>query len=181
MRWFWIDRFTEFVSGQSAVAVKSVSLSEDPVDEYAPGRTYCPTSLIIEGLAQTGGLLLGQLSDFKDRVVLAKISGSKFYCQAYPGDTLTYRVQLQNLEGIGAMVKGTSHIGDRLQGEIELMFASLDDERFENVELFEPAQFCRMIRLLRLFEVGVNPDGTPVQVPQHMVAAEKAYLKIGLD
>ena len=77
------------------------------------------------------------------------------------------------------MVKGTSHIGDKLHGEIELMCASLDDERFENVELFEPAQFCRMIRLLRLFEVAVNPDGSPVQVPKHMVEAEKAFLKIG--
>ena len=179
MRWFWIDRFTEFVSGESAVAVKSVSLSEEAVDEYAPGRTFCPTSLIIEGLAQTGGLLVGQMSDFKDRVVLAKVS-SKFFCEAYPGDTLTYRVTIQNIEGNGSSVKGTSHIGDRLQGEIDLMFAFLDDARFENVELFEPAQFCRMIRLLRLFEVGVNKDGTPVQVPAHMAEAEKAYLKIGV-
>ncbi|MFT5299237.1 MAG: 3-hydroxyacyl-[acyl-carrier-protein] dehydratase [Mariniblastus sp.] len=179
MRWFWIDRFTELVSGQSAVAIKSVSLSEDPVDEYAPGRTFCPPSIIIEGMAQTGGLMIGQMSDFKDRVVLAKITFSKFYCEAYPGDTLTYRVTLQNQEGIGTMVKGTSHIGDKLQGEIELMFASLDDERFAQVELFEPAQFCRMIRLLRLFEVGVNPDGTAISVPEHMLEAEKAYLKIG--
>ena len=179
MRWFLIDRFTEFVSGQRASAVKSVSLSEDPVDEYAPGRTYCPTSIIIEGLAQAGGLLIGQMSDFKDRVVLAKITKSKFNFQAYPGDTLEYTVELRNQDGIGAMVVGTSHVAGKLHGEIDLMFASLDDERFENVELFEAAQFCRMIRLLRLFEVGVNPDGTAVEVPQHMIEAEKAYLKIG--
>jgi 3-hydroxyacyl-[acyl-carrier-protein] dehydratase len=179
MRWFWIDRFQEFVSGQSAVAIKSVSLSEEVVDEYAPGRTYCPSSLIIEGFAQTGGLLVSQISDFRDRIVLAKITFSKFYCEAYPGDTLTYRVDIKNRDGNGAMVKGTSHIGDRLHGDIELMFASLDDERFENVELFEPAQFCRMIRMLRIFEVGVNPDGTPIEVPQYMIDAEKAFLKIG--
>jgi 3-hydroxyacyl-[acyl-carrier-protein] dehydratase len=181
MRWFWIDRFTEFVSGQTAVAVKNVSLSEEVVDDYAPGRTFCPASLIIEGLAQTGGLLVGQMSDFKDRIVLAKITFSKFYCEAYPGDTLTYRVTIQNQDGMGAMVTGTSHIGDKLHGEIELMFASLDDERFENVELFEPAQFCRMIRLLRLFVVGVNPDGTPIQIPAHMVDAEVAYLRMGVS
>ena len=178
MRWFWIDRFVEFVSGQSAVAIKCVSLSEEAVDEYAPGRTYCPASLIIEGLAQTGGLLISQMSDFRDRIVLAKITSSTFYCEAYPGDTLTYRVEIKNQEGNGAMVKGTSHIGDQLHGEIELMFARLDDERFENVELFEPAQFCRMIRLLKIFDVGVNPDGTPVEVPQYMTEAEKAFLKI---
>jgi len=179
MRWFWIDRFVELKAGRSAVAIKSVSLSEEAIDEYAPGRTYCPTSLIIEGLAQTGGLLISQMSDFRDRIVLAKITSSKFYAEAYPGDTLTYRVEIKNLEGNGAMVKGTSHIGDRLHGEIDLMFARLDDERFENVELFEPAQFCRMIRMLKFFEVGVNPDGTPIEVPQYMIEAEKAFLKIG--
>ena len=59
------------------------------------------------------------------------------------------------------------------------MFATLDDERFVGVELFEPAQFCRMIRLLRTFEVGVNPDGTPIEVPPHMLAAERSLLHIG--
>ena len=103
MRWFWVDRFTEFVSGQSAVSEKSVSLSEEVVDDYAPGRTHFPSSLIVEGLAQTGGLLLGQMSDFKDRVVLAKISKSKFHFEAYPGDTLTYHITLGPQEGIGAV------------------------------------------------------------------------------
>lgn len=179
MRWFWIDRFTEFVSGKSAVAVKCVSQSEEVLDEYAPGRTLLPTSVIVEGLAQTGGLLVGQMTDFKARVVLAKITSSKFYFEAYPGDTLTYRVKISNQDGIGTMVDGTSHINGELHAEINLMFAILEDARFENVELFEASEFCRMIRLLRLFEVGVNEDGSSVQVPQHMVEAEKAYLKIG--
>lgn len=178
MRWFWVDRFTEFVSGQSATGIKAVSQAEEPVEEYAPGRTYFPSSLIVEGLAQTGGLLLGQLSDFQDRIVLAKVSKCKFYCDAYPGDTLTYKVTLGNQGGIGSVATGTSHIGDKLQAEIELFFAKLDDERFNNVELFEPAEFCRMIRLLRIFEVGVNPDGTPIKVPEHMLEAERKYLQI---
>lgn len=179
MRWFWIDRFTEFVSGQSATAVKCVSQSEEVVDEYAPGRTFLPASVIIEGLAQTGGLLVGQLTDFKARIVLAKIGSSKFYFEAYPGDTLNYHVEIIHQDGIGAMVKGTSHRKGELHAEIDLMFAALEDERFTNVELFEPAQFCRMLRLLRLFEVGVNPDGSPIAVPPHMLQAEVDYLKIG--
>ena len=176
MRWFWIDRYTEFVSGKHATAVKSVSLSEEVVDEYAPGRTFLPPTLIIEGLAQTGGLLVGQTSDFLDRVVLAKVQSSKFHFEAYPGDTLTYHVEITRQEADGAFVTGTSHCGDRLQAEINLMFAKLTDERFENVELFEPAALCRMCRLLRLFEVGVYVDGPRVQVPQHMIDAEKALL-----
>ena len=65
MRWFWIDRFTELVSGQHAIAVKNVSLAEEQNLDYAPGQPYFPASLIVEGIAQTGGLLIGQLNDFK--------------------------------------------------------------------------------------------------------------------
>lgn len=179
MRWFWIDRYTEFISGKSAVAIKCVTQSEEVVDEYAPGRTFLPASLIIEGYAQTGGLLLGQISGFTDRIVLAKVASSTFHCEAYPGDTLTFRVEITNREANGALVTGTTYIGDTLQSEVSLMFAALDDERFGTVELFEPAAFCRMIRLLRLFEVGVNEDGTPIEVPQFMLDAEKAFLNIG--
>lgn len=175
MRWFWIDRFTKFVVGQEAVAVKAVNLSEEPVDEYAPGRTFLPSSLIIEGMAQTGGLLLGQLSDFRDRIVLAKVAIAEFSREAEPGDTITFHAQLQQQDGIGAMINGTTEIGGQPHGRIDLMFARLEDERFKDVELFEPAEFCRMIRLLRLFEVAVHPDGRPIKVPQHMVEAEKAW------
>lgn len=179
MRWYWIDQFTEFVSGKSAVAIKCVSHGEEAVDEYAPGRTFLPSSLIIEGLAQTGGLLVGQMSDFRDRIVLAKVSSSKFHFEVYPGEVLTYRVHISQQEGIGTMITGTSHVDERLQGEFNLMFATLDDDRFEKVELFEPADFCRMIRLLRLFDVGVNEDGTPIKIPKYMLDAELATLKIG--
>jgi 3-hydroxyacyl-[acyl-carrier-protein] dehydratase len=175
MRWFWVDRFTEFVSGERATAIKAVSLSEEVVDEYAPGRTCLPASLIVEGMAQAGGLLVGQLSGFTDRIVLAKIMSASFEMDAYPGDTLTFHVELQSQEGIGAVVNGTTTIDGKPHGKINLMFAKLEDERFTNVELFEPAEFCRMIRLMRLFEVGVNPDGSPIEVPSHMVEAEKRW------
>lgn len=175
MRWFWVDRFTEFVSGERAKGIKAVSLSEEVVDEYAPGRTCLPASLIIEGVAQMGGLLVGQLSDFKARIVLAKITSADFQMDAYPGDVLHLEVELQNQDGIGAMVNGTTTIDGKPHGTINLMFARLEDERFTDVELFEPAEFCRMIRLMRLFEVGVNPDGTPIKVPEHMVEAEKRW------
>lgn len=180
MRWFWIDRFTEFVAGESAVAVKSISLSEEVVDEYSPCRTFLPASVIIEGIAQTGGLLLGQMSDFNDRIVLAKVTSSEFFFEAEPGSTLTYRVRITNNDGMGAAIEATSHLGDKLQAKVDLMFARLDDERFEGVELFEPAEFCRMLRLLRLFEVGRYPDGSKIQIPEHMIEAEKSFLKIGV-
>lgn len=179
MRWFWIDRFTEFVSGKHASAVKCVSLSEEALDDYAPGRSYFPSSLIIEGLAQTGGLLVCQLTDFRGRVVLAKVQNYTVHFEAYPGDTLEYSVELTNKDENSAFIKGDSHIAGKLQAEIGLMFAILNDDRFAEVELFEPAELCRMCRLLKLFEIGVHEDGTPISIPQHFLDAEQAVLLRG--
>ncbi len=177
MRWFWIDRFEEFVAGQYAVATKNVSLSEEPIDGYSPGRPYFPASLIVEAMAQTGGLLVAQLSDFEKRVVLAKVSKSQFYFQACPGDTLTLRAEIEKLQDDGAVARGTVHVGDELQCQAQLMFAYLDN-RFDGIQLFEPAGFCRTLRCLKLFAVGRNADGSPIEVPDYMIEAERAELSV---
>ncbi len=174
MRWFLIDRFTEFVCGQRATAVRGISMSEEAVDQYTPGWPTYPVSLVVEGMAQTGGILVSQLTDFKDRIVLAKVSKLKVHNPIQPGDQLTLHCDLQSHGGIGAMVNGTVQRQDAEPiADLSLMFATLDDERFRNVELFEPAEFCRMLRSLKLFDVGRYPDGSPLQVPQHMLEAER--------
>ena len=88
MRWFWIDRFTEFVRFRRATAVKAVTLTEEYLHDHFPGAAIMPTSLIIEGIAQTAGLLVADAVDFKQQVVLAKVSSATFTRDAVPGDTL---------------------------------------------------------------------------------------------
>lgn len=173
MRWFWIDRFEEFVSGSHAVAVKCVSLSDDPVDEYSPGYPVYPASLLVEGMAQCGGLLIGQQSDFRKRVVLAKVTRATFHCQGRPGDQMVFESRVSSLQDSGGIATGTVHIDGELLAEIDLTFAYLDD-RFEGVELFEPAEFCRTLRCLKLFDVGRDTEGNPIPVPDYMQEAEAA-------
>ena len=55
MRWIWIDKFLEFRSGQFARAIKNLTLAEEHLHDHFPGYPVMPASLIIEGLAQTGG------------------------------------------------------------------------------------------------------------------------------
>ena len=172
MRWFWIDCFTEFVSRTRATAIKNVTLSEPHVVDYVPSFSQLSQSLVVEGIAQTGGLLVGQAKNFEARVVLAKLAKARFLRPALPGDTLTYNVAIQSLQPDGAIVSGTSHIGDELQAEIDIMFACLDD-RFQGVELFEPAAFLRLLRSMKIFEVGVNEDGSKIEVPPHLLEAEQ--------
>ena len=173
MRWFWIDQFLEFESGTRAVALKNVCLTEEQIDDYLPGFPVMPAPLIIEGLAQTGGLLVAEHGEFRERVVLAKVAKAVFHFPALAGRTLIYTAVVEDISHDGAICYCTSHIDDKLQAEIELVFAYLDD-RFEGVDLFDPANFCRMLRMLRLFDFGKAADGTRLQPPQHLLDAERA-------
>ena len=73
-----------------------------------------PASLIIEGFAQVGGILVSQLSDFERKVVLAKINKSKFHFEPQPGDTLYYSAKLQSVQEHGAVTTGVSYRGEDL-------------------------------------------------------------------
>ncbi len=94
MRWIWIDKFLEFRSGQFARAIKNLTLAEEHLHDHFPGYPVMPASLIIEGLAQTGGILVGEAGGFAEKVVLAKIPRAEFYGVACAGDQLIYEVTL---------------------------------------------------------------------------------------
>lgn len=122
MRWTWIDRFVAFESGRSAVAVKNLSLAEDHFADHFPGFPVMPASLILEGLAQTGGILVGQANNYEKNVVLAKMT-AKFHREAMAGEQLTYAVTLLDMNDTGARVGGTVHSGTEPVAEAEIMFA----------------------------------------------------------
>jgi 3-hydroxyacyl-[acyl-carrier-protein] dehydratase len=129
MRWLWIDRFLEFTRGKSARAVKNLSQAEDHFRDHLPGYPVMPGSLILEGLAQTGGILAGAARDFREKVVLAKIAHARFHREALPGEQLVYEVELLDLRDEGATVQGRVTAGGELVAEAELMFAHLDQAR----------------------------------------------------
>jgi 3-hydroxyacyl-[acyl-carrier-protein] dehydratase len=172
MRWLWIDRFLEFESGKRAVAVKNVSIVEEEVDGYFSGFPHLPSSLVIEGMAQTGGLLVGEVSRFKERVVLAKVGKAVFHRTALPGDQLIYEAVIVDMNAQGAIVRGTSRVGDELQAEIELVFAHLD-ERFGSEILFEPEEFLNMLRMWGMYEVAKTASGERASEPEELVEADR--------
>src|SRR5579859_761580 len=106
MRWIWIDRFLDFESGKSARAVKNLSLAEDYFADHFPGYPVMPATLILEGLAQTGGILVGEANDFREKVVLGKIPKAVFHREALAGEQLIYDVEMLMLSSEGASVKG---------------------------------------------------------------------------
>lgn len=181
MRWWWIDKFTAFESGKRAETVKCISLAEEQIDDYLPGYPVMPHSLVIEGLAQTGGLLVGQLSDFRRSVVLAKIAKAKFHRSPIPGDQLRYTAVLERIQPDGALVCCTVDVTDTTDGtpfrlaDIDLYFAYFDNREIERGQ-FIPADFLRMMRVFKLYEVGVDADGNPLTIPEYLLEAEAKSL-----
>ncbi|MCL6503089.1 MAG: beta-hydroxyacyl-ACP dehydratase [Pirellulales bacterium] len=164
MRWIWIDKFLEFESGKRAVAIKNVTLAEEYLHEHVPGFPTMPNSLVLEGLAQTGGLLVGEVNAFSEKVILAKVPRITFHFSAVPGDCLRYTAVLEYVKPDGAMVGVTSHVGERLQAEGEIVFAHLNDSGRTRT-LFEPKNFVFTMKLLRVFDVGRTADGKPLEPP----------------
>lgn len=142
MRWLWIDRFLQFESGKSARALKNLSLAEDVFADHFPGYPIMPACFILEGLAQTGGILVGEANDFKEKVVLAKITSARFRREAIAGERLLYDVEILTLRPEGASIVGKVHalapggdetpVGDPL-AEAEIFFAHLDQARSQQL------------------------------------------------
>ncbi|MCS6850549.1 MAG: beta-hydroxyacyl-ACP dehydratase [Gemmataceae bacterium] len=129
MRWIWIDRFLDFERAKSARAVKNLSLAEDHFADHFPGYPVMPGSLLLEGLAQTGGILVGEANDFREKVVLAKIPKAVFHREVLAGETVTYEVELLQLRAEGAAVRGRVLVESEVIAEAEIFFAHLDQSR----------------------------------------------------
>jgi 3-hydroxyacyl-[acyl-carrier-protein] dehydratase len=130
MRWIWIDKFVQFERGKSATAVKNVSLAEDHIHDLYPDFPLMPQTLIIEGMAQTAGILVGHARDFSEKVILAKIGRASFRELSRPGDTLAYHARIEQLNETGASISGTVRNGlaadAPVVAEIEMMFSHID-------------------------------------------------------
>jgi 3-hydroxyacyl-[acyl-carrier-protein] dehydratase len=129
MRWVWIDRFLEFKTREKAVAIKNLSMAEDVFAEHFPGYPVMPAPLMLEGLAQTGGILVGEANDFREKVVLAKINKASFRREVFAGEELTLTAKIIFLREEGAQIEGSIHVGPELIAEAEIFFAHLDQAR----------------------------------------------------
>src|SRR5438874_4573270 len=126
MRWIWIDKFTEFTSKTSATAIKNVSLAEEHLHDVYPAFPIVPHSLIIEGMAQTAGILVGEARNFEEKVILAKIGKATFHRLVRHGDTITFSANVAQLNEQGASISGSVTVEGEAVADIDLMFSHMD-------------------------------------------------------
>jgi len=126
VRWIWIDKFVEFESGKRAVTIKNLTLAEEHLHDHFPGYPVMPASLMIEGMAQTAGILVGEARDFSEKVILAKVKKARFEGVARPGQQLRYEVVIESITEQAATASGTICCDGKQIGIVDLMFSHID-------------------------------------------------------
>jgi len=123
MRWIWIDSFAAFAPGQSASAVKNVTMADECLNDHFPHCPIFPPSLMIEGMAQTAGILVGEARGFRENVILAKVRVAEFDDYARPGDQLRYDAVVESIDDRAAMTNGTVLKNGSRIGTVNLIFS----------------------------------------------------------
>jgi 3-hydroxyacyl-[acyl-carrier-protein] dehydratase len=134
--------------------VKCVSLAEEHLHDLHPGFPIVPHSLIIEGMAQTAGILVGEARGFEEKVILAKVGRATFHRLVRPGETLQYSAKIEQLNEQGASIAGTVTVASELVAEIELMFSHIDQNiaglEFPEHNFVFTEQFTELLKSYRL-------------------------------
>lgn len=123
-----VDRVTELEPGKRVVGLKNVTINEPFFSGHFPGHPIMPGVLILEAMAQTGGMLvLNPNDDTKDKLVyFTGIDKVKFRKPVTPGDQLRIEVELLKARSTIFKMKGKAFVGSKLVCEAELTAAIMD-------------------------------------------------------
>ena len=116
----FVDRAEAFFADKSIVGIKCVTMNEPFFQGHFPGKPVMPGVLIIEALAQTGGLLMSKSWDVDPTgkiILFMSVEDARFRAPVVPGDVLRLEVQVQRARGDVVRFKGRGVVGGRLAAE----------------------------------------------------------------
>jgi|MudIll2142460700_1097286.scaffolds.fasta_scaffold186139_2 3-hydroxyacyl-[acyl-carrier-protein] dehydratase len=120
-----IDRILEIEKGKKAIALKNVSMDEPHFPGYSPKEPTMPGVLILEAMAQTGGLAFQ--SSFEREVegvpVLARVETFRMRRRVIPGDQLVIEAEVLHVFSNLAKVKVLARVGEETVAEATLVLA----------------------------------------------------------
>ncbi|GEO24725.1 3-hydroxyacyl-[acyl-carrier-protein] dehydratase FabZ [Alicyclobacillus acidoterrestris] len=122
-----VDRVTDITPGVSVKGYKLVTTNEPHFTGHYPDYNIMPGVLIVEAMAQLGGVAILSQDDFEGkRPLLSGIDGARFRGQVRPGDKLDLEVTIDRLKGRIGKGRGTAHVDGKLVAEAEILFAIVD-------------------------------------------------------
>lgn len=125
-----VDRVLEInLEENEILGLKNVTVNEPFFQGHFPGVPIMPGVLILEALAQTGGILVHQKGYVKKIAVLLNVTGAKFRKPVVPGDALLLHAKGLHVSGNGGKIKARALIGQALAVEAELSFALVDKDQ----------------------------------------------------
>ena len=137
MRHFWLDRIVHLEPGVRASGVKAVALAEEQFDAHFPGNPVLPGVYLLEGLAQTAGVLIHQSIEGRLLAVLVSIERARFLTFARPGDQVRLDAEIESLDGTVARARGTALVGDRTLASARFTFTLVPPDRLIP-EVYQP-------------------------------------------
>ncbi len=111
------------------IGVKNVTVNEPFFQGHFPDVPIMPGVLILEALAQTGGILVHQKGYDKKIAVLLNVSEAKFRKPVIPGDVLHLHAKGIHISGTGGKIMARAMIGDVLAAEANITFALVDKDK----------------------------------------------------
>ena len=123
-----IDRIVDFVSGKSIVGIKNVTINEPFFQGHFPGHPIMPGVLIVEAMAQCGGLLLmDHVENPEDKVVyFMTMDRVKFRKPVIPGDTLVFELHVISIKRQMCKIAGQGLVDGEVVAEAEFMARIMD-------------------------------------------------------
>jgi UDP-3-O-[3-hydroxymyristoyl] N-acetylglucosamine deacetylase/3-hydroxyacyl-[acyl-carrier-protein] dehydratase len=129
-----VDKIVELELDKRVVGVKSVTFNEPFFPGHFPGNPIMPGVLILEAMAQTGGVfLLNSIPDPEGKLVFfMQINNAKFRKPVLPGDQIFMEIEMVNKKSKVVTMKGKSYVNDILVAEAEFMAGIVDRPNNEN-------------------------------------------------
>jgi UDP-3-O-[3-hydroxymyristoyl] N-acetylglucosamine deacetylase/3-hydroxyacyl-[acyl-carrier-protein] dehydratase len=123
-----VDRIVEMVGRERIVGIKNVTFNEPFFQGHFPGHPVMPGVLIVEAMAQTGGLLLmGAVDQPENKIVyFMSIDGVKFRRLIVPGDQIRFELEMLQFRGRTCRMRGMAYVDGQVAAEAEMMARVVD-------------------------------------------------------
>ncbi|MEM7792843.1 MAG: 3-hydroxyacyl-ACP dehydratase FabZ [Cyanobacteria bacterium P01_C01_bin.118] len=122
-----VDRIVDYVPGKQAVGLKNVTFNEPHFQGHFPGRPIMPGVLIVEAMAQVGGIVLTQMPGVNGLCMFAGIDKVRFRRPVVPGDQLVITTELLSVRGLKfGKMQAKAEVDGQLVCEGTLMFSVVE-------------------------------------------------------